>query len=302
MRQTLLTHYGATKFEMRDTAAFLGQTYHAKLEAASLGLCAYGAAASVEFPESSFVRLQIAIAGCATTTVGGRETETSAVQGCITPADRINRIDFSAGFKQLFLRIEKSAIERKLSALLGARPARPIEFSSALPEDQVHFDSFRQLIAFTAKQLVSTNPPVLMLRELEQALIVGFLETVSHSYSDALRRQPTDITATQVRRIEEHIDASWNLPLTVEDLARATGIGTRSIFHAFRRNRGYTPMSYIKTVRLRNAHALLISQSEATTVTAVAYQCGFSNLGHFAKDYHRTFGELPSVTLGKAKR
>jgi transcriptional regulator GlxA family with amidase domain len=61
-------------------------------------------------------------------------------------------------------------------------------------------------------------------------------------------------------------------------------------------------MSYVKTVRLRNAHALLTSPSEATTVTDVAYQCGFSNHGHFATDYQRIFGELPSVTLRKAKR
>jgi hypothetical protein len=28
----------------------------------------------------------------------------------------------------------------------------------------------------------------------------------------------------------------------------------------------------------------------------------FANLGHFAKDYQRAFGELPSATLARGKR
>ncbi|MGA7803833.1 AraC family transcriptional regulator [Bradyrhizobium sp.] len=304
MRHTLLTHYGASNFEMHEAADFFGRSYHARLGAVSLGLCAYGTRASVEFPECSFVRLQIAIAGSAATTIGGRTTETSASQACVTPADRTNRIDFGADFKQLFVRIEKDAIERKLAALLGARPRRPIAFSTAFAKSQPHFDSFMHLIAFTAKQLVSTpaNPPALMLEQIEQALIVSFLETVPHSYSDALRGPPADVTTSHVRRIEDYIDAHWRQPLTVEELSRITGIGARSIFHAFRRARGYTPAAYIKAVRLRNARTLLTARGEATTVTAVAYGCGFSNPGHFARDYQRMFGERPSVTLARAGR
>ncbi|MGA7808326.1 AraC family transcriptional regulator [Bradyrhizobium sp.] len=303
MRNTLLNHYGAKKFEARDTSDFLGQSFHAKLESASLGVTAYGTPVSIEFLECNFARLHIAIAGKVATIIGGRTTETCAAQACVTPPDRANRHDFDAGTKVLFVRIEKTALERKLAALLGARPRRPIEFSPARPDDQAHFESLKDMIAFTAKQLASTaaNPPLLMLKEIEQALVVAFLETVPHSYSDALRRPPADITDTHVRRIEEYIDAHWRLPLTVEDLSRITEIGTRSIFHAFKRARGYTPVSYIKTVRLRNAHAILTSPGEAGTVTAAAYQCGFSNLGHFARDYQRTFGELPSVTLNKAR-
>jgi AraC-like DNA-binding protein len=269
-----------------------------------LGVCAYSTPVSLEFPESGFVRLQIAIAGSAAMVIGNRATEISVTQACVTPAHRANRIDFGAGFKQLFVRIEIGALERKLVALLGARPRRPIEFSSTLPDGQRHFHSFKELIAFTAKQLAMTsaNPPVLLLKELEQALITAFLEIVPHSYSDALQRQPADISTTQVRRIEEYIDANWQQPLTVEALARTTGISARSMFHAFKRVRGYTPMSYIKTVRLRSAHSLLTSPNESTTVTDVAYQCGFSNHGHFAADYLSTFGELPSLTLRKARR
>jgi transcriptional regulator GlxA family with amidase domain len=37
------------------------------------------------------------------------------------------------------------------------------------------------------------------------------------------------------------------------------------------------------------------------SVTATASACGFGNLGHFAKDYRKAFGERPSETLARAR-
>jgi len=33
----------------------------------------------------------------------------------------------------------------------------------------------------------------------------------------------------------------------------------------------------------------------------VAFNCGFGNLGHFAREYREAFGELPSETLARAR-
>jgi transcriptional regulator GlxA family with amidase domain len=38
-----------------------------------------------------------------------------------------------------------------------------------------------------------------------------------------------------------------------------------------------------------------------TSVTGVAFACGFANLGHFAKEFHEAFGELPSEILARSK-
>ena len=45
----------------------------------------------------------------------------------------------------------------------------------------------------------------------------------------------------------------------------------------------------------------LTAPAENTSVTAVAFACGFDNPGHFAGDYRLAFGELPSQTLTKVK-
>jgi len=43
----------------------------------------------------------------------------------------------------------------------------------------------------------------------------------------------------------------------------------------------------------------LAAKTSTTTVTAVAMDHGFFQLGRFSADYRRAFGELPSETLGR---
>jgi AraC-like DNA-binding protein len=54
---------------------------------------------------------------------------------------------------------------------------------------------------------------------------------------------------------------------------------------------------FAKLIRLRRARELLLKFDSRQSVTAVAFACGFSNLGHFARDYRAAFDELPSATL-----
>ena len=46
---------------------------------------------------------------------------------------------------------------------------------------------------------------------------------------------------------------------------------------------------------------MLNRPSAKTSVTDVAFACGFISLAHFAKDYFNTFGELPSQALNCAR-
>ena len=47
---------------------------------------------------------------------------------------------------------------------------------------------------------------------------------------------------------------------------------------------------------------MLGQPEKATSVTNVAFDCGFGNLGHFAKYYRLEFGEVPSATLQRSQR
>jgi transcriptional regulator GlxA family with amidase domain len=137
------------------------------------------------------------------------------------------------------------------------------------------------------------------LAEFEQSIVVAFLCSTQHNYSNWLNQQSTAAAPWQVRVAEEYIEANWDQPLTIEALAIVTGASARTIFHSFKRSRGYTPMDFVKNIRLQHAKAMLAAG--ATSVSDTALLCGFGNFGHFANYYRIKFGELPSRTLKRAK-
>jgi len=61
-------------------------------------------------------------------------------------------------------------------------------------------------------------------------------------------------------------------------------------------------MMLLRRARLDQARADLEAPGRNTSVTIVAYDCGFSHLGRFAQEYARRFGESPSETLRRARR
>src|SRR5581483_4587473 len=139
------------------------------------------------------------------------------------------------------------------------------------------------------------------LAELEQAIMVSFLLSTRHDYSDSLDRQSIHSAPWQVHLAEEYISAHWDQPITIEALSIITGSSGRSIFHSFKHSRGYSPMDFLKDVRLDHSKRMLSVPDAATSVTDVAFTCGFGNLGHFSGYYRQKFGELPSNTLARAR-
>lgn len=105
----------------------------------------------------------------------------------------------------------------------------------------------------------------------------------------------------QVRRAEEYIETHWNQEITIANIARATAASARSIFYHFKSSRGQSPMCFLKQVRLDHAREMLASSGIGRSVTEIAIDCGFGNLGHFAGDYFKRFGEHPSDTLKRSK-
>ena len=113
---------------------------------------------------------------------------------------------------------------------------------------------------------------------------------------------PATALLSHVRRTEEFIEANWDRVIDLDELVQLTGVSTRTLSRAFRSHRGYSPREFAKQVRLKHAKRMLGDAIPGTSVTAVAFACGFGNLGHFARDYREAFGELPSETLENALR
>lgn len=139
--------------------------------------------------------------------------------------------------------------------------------------------------------------PAPIVNQLQQAIEIAFLFTAEHSFTHLLQNDASGATPAHVRRAEQYMEANWKRTVEIEELTEITGVSARALSRAFFAHRGYSPRMFAKQVRLRQANAILQMSAVGATVTGVALACNFSNLGHFARDYCKAFGELPSVTL-----
>jgi AraC-like DNA-binding protein len=203
----------------------------------------------------------------------------------------------------VLLSIESAALIKIVTNWIGTIPSRAPDFELVSdlirPETQRLVRFMRYLVSEIDNEFVELSRP--LFAEMEDVLIMMFLFGNRHDLTDTIEETPRSIAPWQVRLAEQYIEANWARPITVAGLATAVGASARSIFKCFRVARGCSPMAFVKIIRLKKAKQMLESGSPLTSVTGVAFACGFYNLGHFANDYARTFGELPSNALKAAK-
>jgi AraC-like DNA-binding protein len=304
MRDALRTVYGATGFAVADSIDFEGVANYLVLPHIGLGFCGYAAETVVEFPEGDFARLQVGLKGKAGVVLGATTLAVDEHHSGITPPRQPATIVFGAGFEQLVLRIKTSALEKALTALLGVPPRGTLLFHPTAPLKQPAAHLLRQLTMFLADQLNSTAAqlPTPTLIELEQALVMTFLSAQRHNYTELLESPATEPAPLIVRSAEEYIEANWARAVVIEELASQTNTSIRSLYAAFKRYRGYSPMQFAKSIRLRRARQMLLEGNPRTSVSQIAFKCGFANLGHFANDFRKMFGELPSEVFARGRR
>lgn len=101
-----------------------------------------------------------------------------------------------------------------------------------------------------------------------------------------------------IQQAEKMMTENLNYPWTIQVFCKNLYVSQRTLRYAFQECLGMSPMSYLKTQRLKQVHCQLkASDPNQTTVTDIAIQCGFWHMGQFAQDYRKMFGECPSETL-----
>lgn len=97
----------------------------------------------------------------------------------------------------------------------------------------------------------------------------------------------------QISRILERIHADCARPFEMEALAREAGMSV-STFHAhFKAVTSWSPLQYIKNVRLNKARLLMVH--EGISAGAAAAQVGYESASQFSREFKRLFGNGPAA-------
>ena len=87
-------------------------------------------------------------------------------------------------------------------------------------------------------------------------------------------------------------------PITIAALSQTVGVSERTLRNAFDDVHRESPKRSFLNQRLQSVRqALSDAGNKAATVTSVATNYGFYELGRFALQYRTLFGESPSETL-----
>jgi transcriptional regulator GlxA family with amidase domain len=94
-------------------------------------------------------------------------------------------------------------------------------------------------------------------------------------------------------RVAQLMEENIEKPLSLEHIAKATGLSRRQIERLFKRDLHCVPKRYYLEVRLRRARELLLQT--AMPIMDITAACGFQSPPHFSKCYRSQFGYPPSA-------
>jgi AraC-like DNA-binding protein len=104
-----------------------------------------------------------------------------------------------------------------------------------------------------------------------------------------------------LRQVHAHLQDHLHEPIYMIDLCQATGASERHLQQVFREFYGMRPMEFLKMRRLDLVNLTLAMATDPfQSVKRAALDHGFWDLGRFAVEYRRRFGETPSTTLRRA--
>ena len=101
----------------------------------------------------------------------------------------------------------------------------------------------------------------------------------------------TDESAARVASYAARLKTEFYSTVSLDDAARAVGLGRRRFTELFRRVTGESWRRYVHRLRMEYASKLLISTERS--VTAIAFECGFEELSHFHHSFKAAHGKTP---------
>lgn len=86
------------------------------------------------------------------------------------------------------------------------------------------------------------------------------------------------------------VETNFASKLTVDHLARVSGLSAYHFSRLFKAIVGFSPHQYLLHCRLRHAKTLLLEQGEGRSLADVAAECGFADQSHLARHFRRAYG------------
>ena len=122
------------------------------------------------------------------------------------------------------------------------------------------------------------------------AIMVGLVRLRSPTGDE---RQRYRLAPWQLRTATEYMDAKLSGPITLRELAAATGLSQSHFGRAFKASTGVAPYRWHLNARIQRAQQLLLNEREP--IAEIAALTGFADQAHLTRAFVRATGATPAA-------
>ena len=184
-------------------------------------------------------------------------------------------------------------------AIIG-RELAPATFARGLAPPASVLSRLRKLHE-AAAHLAKTAPDILAKPEVARAMDQALVEAMVFCLADTRSAVVPNAQRNRARimaRLEAALTANPEEPLYMAELSAQIGVSYWTLRDCCLEYLGMSPKRYLWLRRMNLARrALRSANAEKTTVTEIASDYGFWELGRFSVAYRSLFGESPSMAL-----
>jgi two-component system response regulator YesN len=169
---------------------------------------------------------------------------------------------------------------------LGVLKARLLELLSILSRSAV--EGGVNIDVMLEKNLTFVNK-VMQIDNQED--LCAWISTALNEFIELVYSLQDARKVTQIRPAINYIDANYNKPITLADVARASHLSVSRLAHIFKEQMGITIIDYLTNVRIERAKQLLLATDQ--NCTEVCFEIGYNNQSYFTRTFKGLVGMTP---------
>jgi two-component system response regulator YesN len=105
---------------------------------------------------------------------------------------------------------------------------------------------------------------------------------------------------TQIKPAVDYIEAHYDQPLTLADVAKAAYLSVSRLAHLFKEQMGVTIIDYVTHVRIGHARRLLLTTEKSCS--KICFEVGYNNQSYFTRTFKEAVGMTPRQFREKNRR
>ena len=130
--------------------------------------------------------------------------------------------------------------------------------------------------------------------------LCAWISTALNEFIELVYSSQDARKVSQIRPAINYIDANYDKPMTLADIARASHLSVSRLAHVFKDQMGVTIVEYVTSVRIEHAKHLLLATDQSCT--EICFEVGYNNQSYFTRTFKAVVGMTPRQFRNRNQR